>query len=162
MSNFHCARRVAAILILGLSLVTAAAADDKMDVLAVADAALERITAEDSVGLSDLMIEQAMIYVATAGDGGYSVRTRTYADTRARDIDVDLIERGFDPTVLVAETIATVWYPYDIYVDGEWSHCGVDIFNLVRTENGWRIASLTYNVQQPPTCRQHPEGDPTK
>ena len=63
-------------------------------------------------------------------------------------------------TVLVSGTIGIVWYPYDIYVDGTWSHCGVDIFNMIRTNEGWRIAVLQYNVQQPPECEPHPDGPP--
>lgn len=137
-----------------------ALATDKDDVVAIANQALERITAEDSVGLADLMIEQAMVYVGIVEAGEYSVRTRNYADTRDRPIEVDLVERGWDPTVLVSGTIAVVWYPYDIYVDGEWSHCGIDIFNMIQTNDGWRIAALQYNVQQPPECEAHPEGPP--
>ena len=135
-------------------------ATDQDDVVAIADLALERITAEDSAGLADLMIEQAMVYVGIVEDGQYSVRTRTYADTRDRPFEVDLVERGWDPTVMVSGTIAMVWYPYDIYVDGAWSHCGIDIFNMIRTNEGWRIAVLQYNVQQPPECEAHPDGPP--
>jgi hypothetical protein len=135
-------------------------ADDKAALLAVADEALVKITAEDSAGLAGLMIEDAMIYVGDVHEGKYRVRTRTYADTRVQAIEVDLVERGWDPTVLVSGTIGIVWYPYDIYVDNEWSHCGVDIFNMIRTDDGWRIAALQYNVQQPPDCEPHPDGPP--
>ena len=138
-----------------------ALAQNETEVLAVADDALARISQEDSAGLAALMIPEAMIYVGVKGeDGSYSVRTRTYEDTRDRPIEVDLEERGWDPTVLVSGTIAVVWYPYDIYVVGAWSHCGVDVFNLIRTNAGWRIAVLQYNVQQPPQCSPHPEGPP--
>ena len=63
-------------------------------------------------------------------------------------------------SVMVSGTIAIVWYPYDIYVDGQWSHCGIDIFNMIRTNDGWRIAVLQYNAQQPPECEPHPDGPP--
>lgn len=139
---------------------TYAIADDKTDMLAVAQEALERITEEDSAGLAGLMIEEAMIYVGDVHEGKYRVRTRTYADTRDRAFEVDLVERGWDPTVLISGTIGIVWYPYDIYVDGAWSHCGIDIFNMIRTDDGWRIAALQYNVQQPPACEPHPDGPP--
>jgi hypothetical protein len=135
-------------------------AQGKNALLAVADEALVKITAEDSAGLAGLMIEDAMIYVGDVHEGKYRVRTRTYADTRDQAIEVDLVERGWDPTVLVSGTIGIVWYPYDIYVDNEWSHCGVDIFNMIRTDDGWRIAALQYNVQQPPDCEPHPDGPP--
>jgi len=149
---------VSALLTLVAGIAMADAAED--EVVAVADLALQRITEDDFAGLAALMIEEAMVYVGVVENGQYRVRTRTYAETRDRPVDVDLVERGWDPTVLVSGTIAVVWYPYDIYVDGEWSHCGIDVFNMIRTDDGWRIAVLQYNVQQPPECQKHPGGPP--
>jgi hypothetical protein len=153
--------RLLAIGFVGFGAVAVAVAQDGGEVLAVADEALERISNEDSAGLAALMIPEAMVYVGMKQDDStYVVRTRTFEDTRDRVMESDLEERGWDPTVLVSGTIAVVWYPYDIYVDGEWSHCGVDIFNMIRTNDGWRIAALQYNVQQPPECDPHPDGPP--
>jgi len=145
----------------GICFGSTAIAQGEGEVLSVADEALARISSEDSSGLAALMIPEAMIYVGVKEkDGTYAVRTRTFAETRDRVMESDLEERGWDPTVLVSGTIAIVWYPYDIYVDGAWSHCGVDIFNMIRTNDGWRIAALQYNVQQPPECDPHPGGPP--
>ncbi len=161
MAFFRFIQNVSLPLLVCLIACTTVAGQEEAEVLAVADEALERITEEDSIGLTDLMIEEAMIYVGAYRDGGYQVSTRTYAESRKRPIEVDLVERGFDPTVMVSGPIAIVWYPYDIYVDGEWSHCGIDVFNLVRTNDGWRITALQYNIQQPPACEPHPDGPPS-
>lgn len=143
-------------------LTTPAYADqDEAEVLALADLALELITAEDFIGLTDLMIDTAMAYSGSVRDGEHQVRTRTYAEQRAATVEADFVERGFDPTVLVSGPVAMVWYPYDFYQDGEWSHCGVDIFNMVRTNDGWRIASMMWSSEQPPACKAHPDGEPT-
>ena len=147
-------------LILSLCLSVTVLADDRADMLSIADEALEMITAEDNAGLAGLMIEEAMVYIGDVHEGQYRVRTRTFADTRDRAFGADLVERGWNPTVMVSGTIGIVWYPYDIYVDSEWSHCGIDIFNMIRTEEGWRIAALQYNVLQPPACEAHPDGPP--
>lgn len=140
--------------------IPAYADQDKDDVLAIADRALERITAEDFKGLTDLMLDTATIHTGTHSDGEYRVGTRTFAEQREATTDADLVERGFEPTILVSGPIATVWYPYDLYSNGEWSHCGIDIFNLVRTNDGWRIAALLWSTEQPPACEPHPDGPP--
>jgi hypothetical protein len=101
-------------------LTTPAIADqNEDDVLAVADQALERITEEDFVGLTDLMIDTAVAFSNTLSDGDYHVRARTYAEQRESSTTADLVERGFDPTVLVSGPIAMVWYPYDFYSNGD-------------------------------------------
>jgi len=127
-------------------------------VLAVADAALEAITAEDWEAFTDLMIDRAIsVSTSTA-----SVDLITRDAWLARPPGGDIVERGFDPEVRVSGTIASVWYPYDFYLDGEWSHCGVDVFTLAYTgeTSGWRIAALAWSREQPPACREHPDGPP--
>jgi len=146
--------------LLSLMPVVASAGQDESDVLAIADKALDRISAEDTIGLTDLMLEETVLFSSAVHDGEYRVRARTYLEERGMKLDQDLEERGFNPVVMVAGPIAMVWYPYDFYLDGEWSHCGVDIFNLVRTNDGWRIASMTWSAEQPPDCAAHPEGPP--
>jgi len=138
----------------------AQAHQEQSAVLAVADQALDRISAEDSVGLTDLMIPDAVLYRGSFQDGHYQVRVISWAEARAMAPRGDVVERGFNPTVLVTDTTAMVWYPYDYYLDGKWSHCGVDTFNLVRTDDGWKIATMTWSVEQPPACQRHPDGPP--
>ena len=36
----------------------------------------------------------------------------------------------------------------DFWVDGKFSHCGIDIFDLVKTAEGWKISGLTYTVER--------------
>jgi hypothetical protein len=35
--------------------------------------------------------------------------------------------------------LASVWAPYKFYLDSQFSHCGVDVFQLMRTKTGWKI-----------------------
>ena len=53
-----------------------------------------------------------------------------------------LEERIHDPLVKVDNDLAVVWAPFDFYVDGKVSHCGTDLFNLVRQNGEWLIASV--------------------
>ena len=150
-------------LVLGAADPLPAAASDgapEAAVLAVADAALEAISNEDFVALTDLMIEEAMLYGAGLRDGNQVVIARSRAGERAQVAPGDILERGFDPTVMVSGPIAMVWYPYDLWGDGEWQHCGVDVFTLVKTGDGWRIASMAFSMEQPPACSMHPDGPP--
>ena len=38
--------------------------------------------------------------------------------------------------------LASVWTPYKFYYNGNFSHCGVNSFQLVRLKNGWKIQFL--------------------
>lgn len=146
---------------LSLLLASSAHAQDQTGaVIAVADSALAAITRGDVVALTDLMVPEAMSYPTSTRDGAsrYSVRTRE--QMRAQLSQRKIVERGFRPDAKVNGAIAMVWYPYDLYIDGAWSHCGVDVFTLVRANGQWRIASLAWSAEQPPVCEKHPSGPP--
>jgi len=159
-------RSILGLLILSLAAglpVAGAPAQDGSDataVVAVADAALAAITRGEMAAFTDLMIPEA-ITIGTGRKGDvprYRVRTR--AEERAFTPRGRVTERGFHPEVRVNGTVAMVWYPYDLYLDGKWSHCGVDVFTLLRTEHGWRIAAMAWSAEQPPACEKHPDGPP--
>jgi hypothetical protein len=152
-------------LVLALWAATALEAQDagfeEQAALAVAEAALEAISAGDPAALADLMIEGAVLVSTRARDDRPSHSLRTREEERARSgTSSRIVERGFRGEARVAGGVATVWLPYDLYIDGSWSHCGVDVFTLVHTEAGWRIATLAWSIEQPPACDRHPAGPP--
>jgi hypothetical protein len=51
-------------------------------------------------------------------------------------------ERIHDPLVRIDNDLAVVWAPFDFLVDGKVDHCGTDLFNLVRVDEKWMIASV--------------------
>lgn len=48
-------------------------------------------------------------------------------------------ERITFETVKVDDPLAIVWAPYNFYYKGQFSHCGMDSFQLVRFGDGWKI-----------------------
>ena len=53
-----------------------------------------------------------------------------------------------DPEFLIHRNIAVVWARYKFYIDGKFSHCGVDSFSLIRDKGKWKIASIIYTVEK--------------
>jgi hypothetical protein len=51
-------------------------------------------------------------------------------------------ERIHDPLVRIDNDLAVVWAPFEFLVDGKVDHCGTDLFNLVRVDGKWIIASV--------------------
>jgi hypothetical protein len=132
---------------------------DARAAIAVADSALAAITRGDAVGLTDLTVPDGNYYPTRTRDGITTYSLRTRAEQRAASI-TGVVERGFNPTAMVSGGIAMVWYPYDLYVNGAWSHCGADVFTMVKTGGAWRITAMTWSAEQPPVCEKHPAGPP--
>jgi hypothetical protein len=147
-------------ILLASALSAQATAGEEAAALAVVDSSLAAISRSDFVGFTDLMLDSAVTFSAGMRNGQYQARFSSRAQQRAMRTTSRLTERGYHPTVVVSGPVAMVWLPYDFYQDGKWSHCGVDVFTLLKADGAWRIATLVWSVEQPPACSPHPDGPP--
>ena len=65
-----------------------------------------------------------------------------FADRVSKPSPTHIEERIHDPLVRIDNDLAMVWAPFDFLVDGKVDHCGTDLFNLVRVDGKWMIASV--------------------
>ncbi|MDX1395975.1 MAG: DUF4440 domain-containing protein [Gemmatimonadota bacterium] len=133
---------------------------ERRAVLATTQALFDVIASGDVEAGRELLTEDVvMISTATTAAGiRHSVQDREefFETISSRS---GMLERMWDPTVMIHGTVATVWTRYDFHVDGEFSHCGVDAFSLVKSNDGWRIASIVWTVE-PTGCEPSPLGPP--
>jgi hypothetical protein len=57
------------------------------------------------------------------------------------------LEQMWDPVVTRRGALAVLWAPYEFQLNGKTTHCGVDVFNLVKTEGRWKIAGASWTVE---------------
>jgi hypothetical protein len=57
------------------------------------------------------------------------------------------LERMWDPVVTRRGDLAVLWTPYEFQLNGKTTHCGVDVFNLLKTDGRWRIAGASWTVE---------------
>ena len=110
----------------------------------------------------EALIRSAMlpgsILVSTGNtDGVPSTRVTTSEDfaSRVGSMSADFHERIFEYEIHIQEGVAVLWAQYDFHVEGTFSHCGVDTFTLVKSSEGWKVASLAYTVEQD-GCKERP------
>jgi hypothetical protein len=65
-----------------------------------------------------------------------------FAERVGRPGTTHIEERIHDPLVRIDNDLAVVWAPFEFLVDGKVDHCGTDLFNLVRQDGRWLIASV--------------------
>ena len=65
-----------------------------------------------------------------------------FAQRVAKPDPARIEERIHDPLVRIDNDLAMVWAPFEFFEDGKVDHCGTDLFNLVRTNGKWLIASI--------------------
>ena len=65
-----------------------------------------------------------------------------FADRVGKPGTTQIEERIHDPLVRIDNDLAVVWAPFEFLIDGKVDHCGTDLFNLVRKDGKWLIASV--------------------
>ena len=65
-----------------------------------------------------------------------------FAERVAKPGTTHIEERIHDPLVRIDHDLAVVWAPFEFLEDGKVNHCGTDLFNLIRTNGKWLIASI--------------------
>jgi len=123
-------------------------------VLKVIEQLFEGMYQADSAAVADILHEEGTIISRRYSDSGEAQLAFTANTSFTNRIGSwkagSVKERFWDANVMVDDGIAMVWTPYDLHVDGAFSHCGVDLFSLVNTADGWKVASITYNVKEEP------------
>lgn len=152
---------VLALTVLALPFYTASAdeAEDHKAVIAVVDAFFAGMTAKDVDSMRKIMTEDGILYGYRETAEGLSVINPThssYLDSLAARESVP-VERYWDPTVMLHDRLAVVWTPYDFYSDGVFSHCGVNSFSMLKTEDGWKITGVVFSME-PEGCEPSPLG----
>ena len=136
---------------------------DEVAVRHTAEAVLAAISSADSAALRVLFLPGAQV-VSVRGEGDSTFTSWRTAEETVRGIggsQAEFLERMWNPEIRVSGDIATVWTPYDFYVDREFSHCGIDAFQLARTRDGWKVVSVFYTVVRE-RCPPSPLGSPRR
>ncbi|QKJ32084.1 nuclear transport factor 2 family protein [Mucilaginibacter mali] len=80
--------------------------------------------------------------VANKKDGTTALVTESMTDfmaTVAKPHKDVYDERITFNDIRIDADLAMVWAPYKFYVGQTFSHCGVDVFQLMKTDRGWKI-----------------------
>lgn len=135
---------------------------DRDQVLQSVQGFFDALGANDGDALKRLFVPGAQLTIAPrGGQPATAVRQRTIEqqiESAKTNQDV-FLERGWNPTVLIEGRIAMVWMPYDFHRNGTFSHNGIDVFVLMKLEDGWRIVSAAWTAE-PGGQTKHPAGAP--
>ena len=129
----------------------AQAQSDREQILATVDAFFQALADADRNALLALTLPGSLTVSTTpAGTPGPGLRMQNYSQllNNLSRGGAALLERYWDPTVLIEGDIAVFWAPYDFHVDGNFSHCGIDSFQLARQDQQWLLSNLSWTVQR--------------
>ncbi len=140
-------RLLPTILLLALTPLFAQTSDEK-DAVAAVQKTFNGMAAHDAAMIRSTMLPDARLYsVKDEGVPGPSTSVEDFA-ARVAAIKGDLQERFTQqPSVSIRGRIAVVWGEYEFRRDGKFNHCGIDSVNLLKTAEGWKIATIVFTTE---------------
>lgn len=125
---------------------------DEDQIKAVILKTFSAMKAVDSVALKSCFTSTALLQISQIKPEGNSVRdlpvskfVQSVLSRKPGEMDERVLSWG---PILIDHEIATAWVPYEFYLNGKFSHKGVDVFLLVKTGNEFKIQTLLYNMQK--------------
>ena len=129
-------------------------AADREAVLAVVNAFMDGLAARDAEAMGALVTQPGFLAMVEHREGADRTGLTDMESVIASlaSIPVPVEEPIFDPHVMSDGLVAMVWAPYDFLIEGNRSHCGVDIFTLVNVGGEWKITTVTYSHVPAGSC----------
>jgi hypothetical protein len=129
-----------------LSIVTVKAQTAMDSVKSTIDQLFRAMKSSDAALLKECFADSAILQtIARNKEGQTIIRNEPIADfiKSISSLQKDAAdERIVYDVVKIDGALAIAWTPYQFYFNGKFSHCGVNSFQLVRLNNGWKIQYL--------------------
>lgn len=93
----------------------------------------------DSIGVKNAFSSSAIMQTFGKNNEIRTEKVEGFAKQVGSSKAGDLDERYTISTILIDGNMASVWVPYQFYYKGNYSHCGVNSFQLAKLNNEWKI-----------------------
>lgn len=126
--------------------------DDQENIKKVILKTFTAMKSVDSLALISCFSSNAVLHVSQIRPEGNIVRevpiakfVQNVRSRKAGEMDERVLSWG---EILIDHEIASAWVPYEFYLNGKFTHKGVDAFLLIKTGDVWKIQTLMYNMQK--------------
>lgn len=111
----------------------------------IVNAFFTALNAKDAKVLEQLTVDDMQLHTLILGEN-----SQTSSTTKAKFIEgisaisaeVKIEERIFNIRSLSTSHLAQFQVPYEFYINGEFSHKGINVLTLLRTKLGWRVSYI--------------------
>lgn len=138
------------------------ASQDSTAVVQLSTAMLAALSARDTAAVRGMLVPGAFLAAVmdpAPAQGVARIQTEAQFIATLATGTERLLERMWSPRVHLYGPLAEVHAPYDFHINGNFSHCGTDVFTLMRHQGAWKIVSITYTMQRS-GCTPSPLGPP--
>lgn len=109
----------------------------------------ESLEKQDTLLLKEVAFMEGQIWTVNNTVNPAKYRMRFFEDDLKSFLSKNSFhEEAYTMDVKIHKGMAMAWVPYEFRLNGEFSHCGVDVFTLVKKEEKWKIINLSYSIDK--------------
>jgi hypothetical protein len=120
---------------------------EEQAVLAPVQAMFDGMAKRDAAAIRAQALQGATLVLMRDGKP-VQMTIASFAERVGKPGKAQIEERIHDPLVKIDNDLAMVWAPFEFLSDGKVDHCGTDLFNLVKVDGKWLIASVADTGRQ--------------
>lgn len=126
---------------------------DRAEILSIMSSFFKAMEFKDVETARSLILPKGRYFSVSSPGGGYSIMTtEDYLQSLTKAGSPLLQERLLNPDVKINGNIASLWSNYHFYVGEKFDHCGVDIFDFINTNDGWKMVSSVFTSEKGQAC----------
>lgn len=130
------------------ALVVNAQENETLAVRAAINQLFDGMRANDSLLIKAVLTENTTLHTVVQDKTNEHLLEKTDINafikavgTKRPEVQLDERLSGYD--IKIDGGMAMAWTPYSFYVNDKFSHCGVNVFTLMKTRTGWKITAIT-------------------
>jgi len=112
---------------------------DEIQVKTAVNQLFEAMKEADSAKVVQAFSTNAVLQTITKNGEVKEETVKNFAASISKITKNDAVEKITFSNILIDGNLASVWTPYEFYYKGQFSHCGVNSFQLVKSNNEWKI-----------------------
>lgn len=137
------------LIFLAFSITSLAQNTDRQGIKHSLDVFFEAISEQDSVKFKEAMDLRGQLYYTSVSDEPSKYGMSTFEKAMNRfDTSKSFLETAFGYDIRIQKNLATAWVPYEFFIDGKFSHCGVDVFTLLKEGEKWKIVNVAFTREK--------------
>ncbi len=107
----------------------------------------ETLTTDNLVRRKEVTIDGSMIQrLRQQPDGSFNLTPSIVNFADMSSSNSVMVERFWDEELVIRDQFATFIAAYDFWIDGEFSHCGTDVFDMIKIDGQWKIGNMKFTI----------------
>lgn len=113
------------------------------------NAFFESLATQDTLLFKSVTLPGGQTWAVKTEADSVRISMRSFEDRLKKFINPAQViqEWALDAEIKIHHEVAMAWVPYELNLSGTFSHCGVDIFTLIKGNDGWKIATLAFTME---------------